>query len=60
MTIDEVADHLRISPSTIYRLLKRKALPAFRIGSDWRFDRAKIDAWVAKQGEDDGAEQDPK
>ena len=38
LTVTEVCDYLRVHRSTIYRLLKRGDLPAFRIGSDWRFN----------------------
>jgi excisionase family DNA binding protein len=34
LTVDEVADYLRVSRSTIYRLLRRNQLPAFKIGND--------------------------
>jgi excisionase family DNA binding protein len=45
LTVKELAVYLRIHPSTIYRLLKRGQLPAFRIGSDWRFNVEEIDRW---------------
>jgi excisionase family DNA binding protein len=45
MTLEEVASYLRVHPSTIYRLLKRKELPAFKVGSDWRFNQESIDRW---------------
>ena len=45
LRLTEVAEYLRVHPSTIYRLLKRKELPAFKVGSDWRFNRASIDRW---------------
>ena len=45
MTVVEVAEYLHVHPSTIYRLLRRKDIPAFRVGSDWRFNRESIDAW---------------
>ena len=45
LTLVEVADYLRVHPSTIYRLLKNHQIPAFRIGSDWRFNRESIDSW---------------
>jgi excisionase family DNA binding protein len=45
LTVKEAADYLRIHTSTIYRLLKRKQLPAFRVGSDWRFNVEDIDRW---------------
>jgi excisionase family DNA binding protein len=49
MTINEVADYLRVHPSTIYRLLKRRALPAFKVGSDWRFNSESIDRWLLER-----------
>lgn len=45
MTLEEVAEHLRCHPSTIYRLLKKGAIPAFKLGSDWRFNKDSIEAW---------------
>jgi excisionase family DNA binding protein len=47
LTVRNVAEYLHVHPSTIYRLLKNKQLPAFRVGSDWRFDRQEIDRWRA-------------
>jgi excisionase family DNA binding protein len=49
MTVRELADYLRVHPSTIYRLLKQKRIPAFKVGSDWRFDRKCIDGWRLEQ-----------
>lgn len=51
MTVHEVADYLHVHPSTIYRLLKGKKLPAFRVGSDWRFTRDVIDKWRLEHNE---------
>ena len=45
MTVREVSGYLRVHPSTLYRLLKRHQVPAFRIGSDWRFNVEAIDRW---------------
>jgi excisionase family DNA binding protein len=45
MTVRELADYLRVHPSTIYRLLRERKLPAFKVGSDWRFSREAIDHW---------------
>lgn len=53
LTVEEVARYLRVHQSTIYRLVKRKELPAFRIGSDWRFNVESIDRWrfgIAEDG----------
>jgi excisionase family DNA binding protein len=48
LTLGELASYLRVHPSTIYRLLKKKRLPAFKVGSDWRFNVESIDRWRAE------------
>jgi len=45
LTVQEVSTYLRVHPSTIYRMLKKNQLPAFRVGSDWRFTVEAIDRW---------------
>ncbi len=52
MTVKEVSDYLKVHPSTIYRQLKKGRLPAFKVGSDWRFNIESIDHWRLEQ---DGA-----
>lgn len=47
LTLEEVASYLRVHPSTIYRLLKKGRLPAFKVGSDWRFNLESIDNWAS-------------
>jgi excisionase family DNA binding protein len=49
MRIDEVAAYLKVHPTTVYRLLKRKQLPAFRVGTDFRFRRADVDEWIREK-----------
>jgi excisionase family DNA binding protein len=46
MRVNEVADYLRCHTASIYRLLKRKKIPAFKVGFDWRFSRREIDDWM--------------
>ncbi len=47
MTVQEVSSYLRVHSSTVYRMLKKNQLPAFRVGSDWRFTVEAIDKWRA-------------
>ena len=46
MTLEEVADYLRVTRKTIYRLLEKRAIPSTRVGHQWRFDRGSVDAWL--------------
>ena len=48
-TIKELSEHLRVHPTTIYRLLRQGRLPGFRVGSNWRFNRAAIEQWEQTQ-----------
>ena len=45
LTVRDLSNYLKVSPSTIYRLLKTGQLPAFKVGSDWRFNVEEIDRW---------------
>lgn len=45
LTLKEAADYLKVHPSTIYRLAKKRKLPAFHVGRDWRFSVEAIDNW---------------
>jgi excisionase family DNA binding protein len=46
LTALELAKYLRIHPTTVYKLAKRGELPAFKVGGDWRFNRASIEQWL--------------
>jgi excisionase family DNA binding protein len=48
MTVTMLARYLRCHPSTIYRLLKSNSIPAFKIGSDWRFQKSTIERWLRR------------
>jgi len=48
LTLPEVARFLRVHPSTIYRLLKQHDIPAFKVGSDWRFTQETIESWTKR------------
>jgi excisionase family DNA binding protein len=46
MTVEQVAAMLSVHPSTVYRLLKKHEIPAFKLGSDWRFSRERLERWI--------------
>jgi len=49
LTIKEVADYLKVTERTIYRLAGAKKIPAFKVGGVWRFSRSDIDTWIEQQ-----------
>jgi len=49
MTVDEVAEYLKLSKITVYKLTQKGEIPGFRIGSSWRYNRQVIDE-IARVG----------
>lgn len=50
LTIEELADYLKISKSTLYKLAQEGRIPAQKVGKHWRFRRAAIDRWLDEAG----------
>jgi len=46
MNLREVAGYLGVHRSTIYKYAQKGSIPAFKIGSDWRFPKKHIDQWI--------------
>ena len=46
MTIEEVANYLRVKKRTVYDWLKKGKIPAIKAVGQWRFKKDKIDAWL--------------
>ena len=46
MTVTELAEYLKVQRITIYRWVRKGKIPAFKIGTDWRFDRDAIEKLV--------------
>ena len=49
LTIKQVAEYLKVTDRTLYKLAAAKKIPAFKVGGTWRFSRADIDRWIAQQ-----------
>lgn len=63
LTIKQVAEYLKVTERTIYRLAAAKKIPAFKVGGTWRFSLADMNSWIKQQsmdgldvGRDSGAE----
>ena len=56
LTLEEVAQYLRLKPQTIYKWAQEKRIPAAKLGKEWRFRRSVIDRWLDEQmlGDDSG------
>ena len=46
LTIEEVAQYLRISERTAYDWANKGTIPCGKLGTTWRFKRSEIERWV--------------
>jgi excisionase family DNA binding protein len=45
-TLDDLATYLRVSKSTLYKLVQEGKVPGHKVGKHWRFRRESIDQWL--------------
>lgn len=48
-TAKELSEKLKISLPTLYGLVKRGEIRGFRVGKEWRFERAEVESWIKAQ-----------
>ncbi len=46
LTLKEAAEYLNVHRDTLRRRAKNGTIPAFKIGTDWRFYKSSIDNWI--------------
>jgi len=46
LTLNEAAAYLRLPEADVLRLVEEQALPARRLGNEWRFLKAAIQDWL--------------
>jgi len=46
LTITELSSYLKISKSTLYKLVREGKIPSQKVGRHWRFRKEAIDRWL--------------
>ena len=49
MTVDELAKYLEVDTDSVLDWAKAGKIPTQKEGNSWKFDRAKIDVWIASE-----------
>ncbi|NQU73192.1 MAG: helix-turn-helix domain-containing protein [Candidatus Omnitrophica bacterium] len=49
LTFDEAKQFLRITASTLYRLVQNGVVPASKVGGQWRFKQERLEGWLSDQ-----------
>lgn len=59
LTVKDVASYLKLSELSLYRLLRDRKIPAFKIGQQWRFRRSALDEWIDKRSIEEAQPEKP-
>jgi len=52
MTVQEAAKYLKVSPDTIYVLVRSQSFPGIKVGNSWRILHKELDDWLLHQYRD--------
>lgn len=58
MTTADVARWLRVAEPVVRALAKAHAMPAVRVGRNWRFSREAVTRWIERGGAAGGEDRD--
>ena len=56
LDVEGAARLLGVSTRTIYKLAGERAIPAAKVGKEWRFSRKRLIEWVTQGAEKGGGE----
>ncbi len=46
MTLEEVAQYLKVKPQTVYKWAQEEQIPGTKLGKEWRFRKSILDEWI--------------
>ena len=50
LTIEELSVYVKVSKSTLYKLVREGKIPCQKVGRHWRFRKDAIDNWLVESG----------
>lgn len=58
LTIGDLSVYLKISKSTLYKLVREGKIPCQKIGRHWRFHKDAIERWLRNDSQTDKAKRE--
>ena len=49
MNLRQASQYLGVSPDTLYRYICNGVVPAFKLGSRWKFRKSVLDRWMEQK-----------
>jgi excisionase family DNA binding protein len=46
VSLEEIAKHLGVSQDTVHRWIRKRGMPAHKVGGLWKFKVSVVDRWV--------------
>ena len=46
VNLEEIAEYLAVNKDTVRNWIRKNAIPAHRVGRQWKFKKSEIDEWV--------------
>lgn len=51
ISLAEAAEYVGVSKDTIRNWIKKRQMPAHKVGRLWKFKKTEIDLWISMKGE---------
>jgi len=49
LTVKEMAQKLKLSSQTLYKMVRQGEIPGVKVGNQWRFDTAQVQTWLVEK-----------
>jgi len=49
LTVKDVAEYLQLDEHTVYRMARKREIPAYKVAGKWRFKKELIENWLEGQ-----------
>lgn len=46
LTVKEMAQKLKLSSQTLYKMVRQGEIPGVKVGNQWRFDPSQVHTWL--------------
>ncbi len=60
LSIEDACEYLKVAKVTLYKYVRVGSVPAFKMGSRWKFYKESLDDWLKSRVEEDTSARSKK